>query len=134
MDWMKQVLDLFLHLDKHLDGAIAEYGAWTYGILFGIIFAETGLVVTPFLPGDSLLFAAGALAGRENGALHSGLLFVLLTVAGSIGENCNYWIGRLVGKRVPFSDNARILKKRYIDRTHAFFESYGVKAIILARF
>lgn len=134
MDWLTQLLDLFLHLDVHLDRAISEYGAWTYGILFAIIFAETGLVVTPFLPGDSLLFAAGALAGREGGTLHSGWLFVLLTIAAIIGDNLNYWIGRLMGSRIRFRDDARFLRKQYLDRTHAFFEAYGVKAIILARF
>src|SRR5262245_21143247 len=134
MEWLTQFIDFFLHVDKHIDALISDYGAWTYAILATIVFCETGLVVTPFLPGDSLLFAAGALAGREGNILNSLWLFLLLTGAAIVGDNCNYWIGRLIGPHVPFKDNARFLKKKYLTRTHAFFERYGRSAIILARF
>jgi membrane-associated protein len=120
-----------LHLDKSLGGIIAAYGAWTYLILFTVIFCETGLVVTPFLPGDSLLFAAGTMAGA--GHLRLGVLLAVLSSAAIIGDNVNYWIGRYIGPRA-FSGHVRFLKKGHLDRTHRFFEKYGGKTIILARF
>lgn len=123
--------DLLLHLDDHLAEIIGQYGTWTYLILFLIVFAETGLVVTPFLPGDSLLFAAGTFAGM--GALDPWLLFFLLAVAGIAGDTVNYWVGRWVGPRA-FSGNVRWLRQDYLDRTEKFYEKHGGKTIVLARF
>ncbi len=131
MDWIKFFLDVFLHLDKHLGEVIGNYGTWTYAILLVIIFCETGLVVTPFLPGDSLLFAAGAFAAL--GKLDPLWLFLLLSAAAIGGDTVNYWIGAWIGPRA-FSGEIRFLKKEYLDRTHAFFEKYGGKTIIIARF
>ena len=133
MDWIAYFLDLFLHLDKHLVEVIKDYGVWTYLILFAIIFCETGLVVTPFLPGDSLLFAAGALAASPGKPLDPMWLFVLLSIAAIAGDTVNYWIGAYIGPRA-FSGDIRFLKKEYLDRTHAFYEKYGGKTIIIARF
>lgn len=132
VEFLSYLIDFFLHLDDHLDRLTQEYGVWTYSILFAIIFLETGLVVTPFLPGDSLLFAAGAIAGR--GTLSPALLFVLLTIAGVIGDSVNYAIGKWLGPRVLRSETARWLNRKHLDRTHAFFEKYGGKTIIIARF
>ncbi|MGO8690684.1 MAG: DedA family protein [Thermoguttaceae bacterium] len=120
-----------LHLDTKLGEVIAAYGGWTYLILFVVIFCETGLVVTPFLPGDSLLFAAGTMAGR--GSLNLGILLAVLAAAAIVGDNVNYWIGRYIGPRA-FSGEVRFLKREHLDRTHRFFEKYGGKTIILARF
>lgn len=131
MELISTVIDLFVHLDEHLSGVIQTYGTWTYLLLFLIIFLETGLVVTPFLPGDSLLFAAGTFAGL--GDLNVGLLFGLLSVAAIIGDTVNYWIGHFIGPRA-FSGEVRFLKKEYLDRTHEFYERHGGKTIILARF
>jgi len=131
MEWIKYAIDLFVHLDRHLGQIISDYGTWTYLILLTIIFCETGLVVTPFLPGDSLLFAAGSFAAR--GDLNPHLLFVLLSIAAILGDTANYWIGAYVGPRA-FSGEIRWLKKEYLDRTHQFYEKYGGKTIILARF
>lgn len=131
METIQFLIDLFLHLDKHLSTVIETYGTWTYLLLFAIIFMETGLVVTPFLPGDSLLFAAGAFAGL--GSLNVWLLFGLLSAAAVIGDTVNYWIGHYIGPRA-FSGEVRFLKKEYLDRTHEFYERHGGKTIILARF
>jgi membrane-associated protein len=131
MDFILQMFDIFIHLDKYLETIINQYGTWTYLILFAIIFMETGLVVTPFLPGDSLLFAAGALA--TIGDLNIAFLFALLAGAAVLGDTVNYWIGHYIGPRA-FSGNIRFLKKEYLDRTHAFYEKHGGKTIILARF
>jgi membrane-associated protein len=131
MDIILYLIDLFLHLDKHLHGVIQTYGGWTYLLLFLIIFMETGLVVTPFLPGDSLIFAAGTFAGL--GALNVHVVFVLLASAAILGDTVNYWIGHFIGPRA-FSGNIRFLKKEYLDRTHEFYEKHGGKTIILARF
>lgn len=135
MEWISYGFNLFLHLDKHLGEVIQNYGVWTYLILFIIIFCETGLVVTPFLPGDSLLFAAGSLAANEatHGVLNPWWLFLLLGTAAILGDTVNYWIGACVGPRA-FSGNIRFLKKKHLDRTHAFYEKYGGKTIIIARF
>jgi len=134
MDLIRHIIDLFLHLDKYLSVIIQDYGAWTYGLLFVTIFIETGLVVTPFLPGDSLLFAAGTFASPALGsALHVGVVWILLCLAAIAGDTVNYWIGHFIGPRA-FSGEIRFLKKEYLDRTHAFFERYGGKTIILARF
>jgi membrane-associated protein len=133
MEMIHQVVDLFLHLDKHLNEAMIQHGtAWTYGILFLIIFCETGLVVTPILPGDSLLFAAGALAGG-GGPLSAVWLIVLLTVAAVLGDTVNYWIGHIFGPKMA-AKYPRIVKPEYLQRTHAFYEKYGGSTIILCRF
>ncbi|MBV9773668.1 MAG: DedA family protein [Gemmatimonadetes bacterium] len=131
MELIRHFVDYFLHLDKHLAELIREYGTWTYAILALIVFCETGLVVTPFLPGDSLLFAAGALAAT--GAMNVGLLAVILMAAVVVGDNVNYWIGHTVGTRV-FRDDARVLKTEYLRRTEGFYEKYGGKTIVIARF
>jgi len=131
LEWIEYFVDLFLHLDRHLDVVIRDYGTWTYLILWVIIFCETGLVVTPFLPGDSLLFAAGAFA--KKGSLDPHVLFLILSVAAILGDTVNYWIGAWIGPRA-FSGEVRFLKKEYLDRTHRFYEKYGGKTIILARF
>lgn len=131
MDLILAAIDFFLHLDVHLAEIISTYGLWTYLILFVIIFAETGFVVTPFLPGDSLIFAAATFAGL--GLLNPFLLFILLAFAAIIGDSVNYAIGHAIGPRV-FREDVRFLKREYLDRTHAFFEKYGGKTIILARF
>ncbi len=132
MELLHQFLDLFLHLDTHLDNVVRDYGVWTYLLLFVIVFCETGLVVTPVLPGDSLLFAAGAIASL--GSLNVALLFGLLSAAAILGDTVNYGVGKFLGPRVLRRENSRILKKEYLDRTHAFFEKYGGKTIIIARF
>lgn len=131
MDLITFIVDFILHLDKHLSTIIQNYGTWTYLLLFLIIFMETGLVVTPFLPGDSLLFAAGTFAGL--GALNVWVLFFLLSAAAILGDTVNYWIGHYIGPRA-FSGNIRFLRKEYLDRTHEFYERHGGKTIILARF
>jgi membrane-associated protein len=133
MEWIKFLFDVFLHLDKHLGEVIQNYGAWTYAILFVIVFCETGLVVTPFLPGDSLLFAAGAFASPSVAALNPLWLFILLSTAAIIGDTVNYWIGAIIGPRA-FSGKIRFLKKEHLDRTHRFYEKYGGWAIIIGRF
>jgi membrane-associated protein len=131
MELLKKLADVFLHLDTHLSQVIAQYGEWTYFILFLIIFCETGLVVTPFLPGDSLLFAAGTFAAL--GALDVRLLVPLLIVAAVVGDTVNYWVGASIGPRA-FEGNLRFLRKEHLDRTRAFYERHGGKTIILARF
>jgi membrane-associated protein len=131
MDLLRSVIDLFLHLDQHLSRVIADYGVWTHLILFLIVFAETGLVVTPFLPGDSLLFAAGTFAAL--GSLDLWLLVVLLVAAAILGDTVNYWVGAWIGPRA-FSGNVKFLRKDYLERTHAFYEKHGGKTVILARF
>jgi membrane-associated protein len=131
IDQVKFLIDFILHIDEHLTTIIARYGLWTYAILFAIIFVETGLVVMPFLPGDSLLFAAGAFASK--GALNPVVLTVLLTIAAVIGDTVNYWVGRYFGPRV-FTENRRFLNKRHLDRAQEFYERHGGKAIVFARF
>jgi membrane-associated protein len=134
---MDAIIELFLHFDRHLAEFVADYGLWVYGLLFAIIFAETGLVVTPFLPGDSLLFAAGALAA--SGLLNIWLLLGLLVVAAVLGDAVNYAAGNAVGPRVFTSIDRtsfwqRMLNKDHLARAHAFFEKYGGKAVVLGRF
>jgi len=131
MDLLKQLLEFFLHLDKHLSEVIRDYGTWTYLILFLIIFCETGLVVTPFLPGDSLLFAAGTFAAL--GALSPWVLFAALSAAAILGDTVNYWIGKKIGPRA-FSGTVRFLKQEHLRKTEAFYERHGRKTIIIARF
>jgi membrane-associated protein len=127
-----EIIDFILHIDDYLVRLISDYGPLIYGILFLIVFCETGLVVTPFLPGDSLLFAAGALAA-STGQMNVWLLFVLLSIAAILGDSVNYAIGRRLGTRI-FSDDARILKTSYLKRTEAFYEKHGNRTIIMARF
>lgn len=124
--------DVVLHLDRHLDVIIQHYGPWTYALLFALIFAETGLVVTPFLPGDSLLFAAGTFAAR--GSLDVGVLFLTLAMAAVLGNTANYWIGTATGFRVTQPRFARWVNRGYLDRARQFYEHYGGLAIVLARF
>ena len=131
MGFLRTALDFFLHLDRHLAEITAQYGTWTYAILAGILFCETGLVVTPFLPGDSLLFTAGALAAL--GSLDPRLLNLLLFVAVLAGDNVNYWVGRFIGPRA-FTGDYRFFRKEHLQRTHAFFERHGGKTVVLARF
>src|SRR5262245_56590194 len=124
--------DLFFHTKEFLESLIREYQGWTYLILFVIVFCETGLVVTPFLPGDSLLFATGAIAA--GGSLRVDLLMLVFVVAALCGDNVNYWIGRYIGPKVFQRPDSRWLKKKHLERTHGFFEKYGGKTIIIARF
>ena len=134
MEIIQTLIDLFLHLDEHLSVIIQNYGSLTYLLLFIVIFMETGLVVTPFLPGDSLLFAAGTFASPAlNSPLNIVMLWVLLCAAAILGDTVNYWIGHFIGPRA-FSGEIRFLKKEYLDRTHEFYERHGGKTIILARF
>ncbi len=131
MDILKQFLDVILHLNQHLDTLVQNYGPWVYGILFLIVFCETGLVVTPFLPGDSLLFAVGALAAR--GSLDIYLVAVLLLVAAILGDTVNYWVGKLVGQKL-IERYPKLFRPEHLRRTHDFFERYGGKTIVIARF
>jgi membrane-associated protein len=132
MELLKGFTEILLHLDTHLDLVIRNYGFWTYGIFFLIIFLETGLVVTPFLPGDSLLFAAGTFAAI--GSLDAKWLVIFLSIAAIAGDTLNYWIGYTVGPKVFSKEKSRFLNKKYLYRTHQFYEKYGGKTIILARF
>lgn len=132
MELIKTLFDFFMHLDVHLSELIQNYGMWTYLILFLIIFCETGLVVTPVLPGDSLLFAAGAFAALD--ALDVRLLFILLSIAAVAGDTANYWIGAYVGPKIFNKEKVRFLNKEHLDRTHQFYEKYGGKTIVIARF
>ncbi len=132
MEILTFFVDLILHLDDYLPQLISQYGHWVYLILFLIVFCETGLVVTPILPGDSLLFVAGTLAAV--GALDINLLCILLCIAAILGDTVNYWIGAWVGPKVFHEENSRFFKKEYLDRTHQFYERYGGKTIIIARF
>jgi len=132
MDLIKGFLDLLLHLDTHLGALIVSSGGWIYAILFVIIFCETGLVITPFLPGDSLLFAAGTLAA--SGDLHLPRLLAILSLAGILGDSVNFAIGNAIGPKVFQYPDSRFLRKEYLERTHRFYEKHGGKTIILARF
>ncbi len=132
MDLIKALFEILMHLDKHLDLLIRNYGVWTYGILFLIIFLETGLVVTPFLPGDSLLFAGGTFAAL--GSLDAKWLIIFLSIAAIAGDTVNYWIGYTIGPKVFSKEKSRFLNKEYLYRTHRFYEKYGGKTIILAQF
>jgi membrane-associated protein len=132
LEILHSLIDIFLHLDRHLSVVIQNYGAWTYLILFLIIFCETGLVVTPFLPGDSLLFAAGTFAA--SGSMEVEWLFPLLSLAAIGGNTVNYWIGYRIGPKVFQKKNVRFLNKEYLDRTHRFYEKHGGKTIVIARF
>jgi membrane-associated protein len=129
MDFFLNYIDFVLHIDRHLDGLIQTYGTWVYLILFAIIFCETGLVVTPFLPGDSLLFVTGTIAAR--GSLELQTTLALLTAAAIIGDNVNYWTGRFVGAKIV---ERGWVRKEYLDRTHHFYEKYGGKTVFLGKF
>lgn len=131
MDYILNLIDFIIHIDKHLDAITTQYGFWTYLVLFVIVFCETGLVVTPILPGDSLLFAGGAIAAR--GTLNPHLMAATLIVAAVIGDAVNYTIGHYLGPKV-LTSNSRIFRREYIDKTHRFYERYGGKTIIFARF
>ena len=133
-DLIKKLVDFVLHIDAHLAEIIRDYGTWTYAVLFLIIFAETGLVVTPFLPGDSLLFAAGAFCAKPETGLNVHLMAGLLFIAAVLGDTLNYWIGAKIGPAVFKRDDSMFLRKKHLERAHAFFEKYGGRAIILARF
>jgi membrane-associated protein len=128
MEYIQTVVDLFLHLDKHLAQVVQNFGVWTYAILFLIVFCETGLVVTPFLPGDSLLFASGAISAQSD--LQVNLIFILLTIAAIFGDTVNYWSGKYLGIKVF----GRFIRQEHIEKTHQFFEKYGGKTIVIARF
>jgi len=132
LDLLTAFIDIVMHLDAHLLALTQQYGVWVYAILFLIIYCETGLVITPFLPGDSLLFVAGALCGMD--ALQLELLIPLLILAAFSGDNTNYWIGRLLGMRLLNRANAKLIKREHLDKTHAFYEKHGGKTIIFARF
>jgi membrane-associated protein len=132
LDILASLWDLLVHLDVHLGSLIAQYGVWVYAILFAIVFAETGLVVTPFLPGDSLLFVAGALAALGGIDVH--ILVLSLVLAAVLGNSTNFAIGRYLGKRLFRDKSARWLNPVYLDRTHAFYEKHGGKAVLISRF
>ena len=132
MEYIASFIELLLHIDRYLIELVSHYGAWIYAILFAIVFCETGLVVTPFLPGDSLLFAAGSLAAVGQMDVH--FLFMLLTAAAVLGDTVNYACGHVLGDKVIAAENPRFLKKEYLARTHRFFEKHGGKTIVLARF
>jgi membrane-associated protein len=134
MELISQLLDYFLHLDAHLNEVARVLGPWLYALLFAIVFCETGLVVTPFLPGDSLLFAVGALAASPGSALSMPLLALLLIVAAVVGDAVNYAIGKRVGPRIFYSESSRWLNKEHLVRAQRFYERYGAKTIVLARF
>jgi membrane-associated protein len=134
MQTIQTLLSFFLHLDVHMVSFVAQHGAWVYGVLFLIIFCETGLVFFPFLPGDSLLFAAGALAAKAPTEMNIGLLFILLLMASLLGNQLNYLVGKFIGPRLFRSHHSIFLNKKYLDRASQFYRTYGAKTIILARF
>lgn len=134
MEYITYLIDFIFHIDVHLRLLVENYGVWVYGILFLIIFCETGLVVTPFLPGDSLLFVAGALSVITANHLNVHLLVLLLIVAAILGDGINYVIGRYLGQKLFSNPNSKIFRQKYLDKTHAFYEKHGGKTIILARF
>lgn len=134
MEYLQFIFDFILHIDVHLAQLVADYGVWVYAILFLIIFCETGLVVTPFLPGDSLLFVAGALCALPATDMNVHLMVLILIVAAIAGDASNYLIGRFAGEKLFSNPNSKIFKQSYLDKTHAFYKKYGGKTIILARF
>jgi membrane-associated protein len=132
MGFVPRLIDLLLHVDKYLDLIIQQFGLLTYVLLFVVVFCETGLVVTPFFPGDSLLFTVGAFAAR--GSLDLTAALVVLAAAAILGDTVNYWIGAIVGPKVFHKENVRFLNKKHLERTHEFYERYGAKTIVIARF
>jgi membrane-associated protein len=133
MHLFHELINFVLHIDTYLEAWIYTYQNWTYLILFAIIFCETGLVVTPFLPGDSLLFAAGAFAAKESHPLNIAIIVVLLIIAAFAGDNSNYFIGRFLGMKV-YEKDYKLIKKKYLHKTHTFYEKHGGKALVIARF
>jgi membrane-associated protein len=133
MDWIAKLVNIILHLNLYLGQVADSYGAWIYAILFLIIFCETGLVVTPFLPGDALLFTVGTLTA-QNGPLNLPIILILLTVAGILGHTTNYWIGNSIGQKLFSNPRSRIFNRKHLEQTHAFFERHGAKTIMLSRF
>ena len=134
MEYIQFVIDFILHIDQHMIELVQDYHLWTYAILFLIIFCETGLVVTPFLPGDSLLFVAGAITAQPDMPLEIGYLVLIVFAAALLGDSCNYMIGHFFGKKLFSNPNSRIFKQSSLDKTHEYFRKYGGKTIILARF
>lgn len=134
MELLSQFIDIILHLDKHLAVLVQQYGPWIYGILFFIVFAETGFVIFPFLPGDSLLFVAGALAALGEGGMDLSTLVVVLTLAAVLGNTVNYQIGRTLGPKVFHWENSRFFNRAALEKTHAFYERHGGKTLVLSRF
>lgn len=133
IDLLKEFIDIILHIDIHLHQWVTDYRTWTYLILFIIIFMETGFVVTPFLPGDSLLFAAGTIAAMDGEPLNIIVLLLILTIAAYVGDTVNYFIGKSIGHKV-YEKNYKLIKREHLDKTHAFYEKHGGKTIIIARF
>jgi membrane-associated protein len=133
MDWLAKFVNIILHLNLYLGQVADSYGSWIYALLFLIIFSETGLVVTPFLPGDALLFTVGTLTA-EQGPLNLPLILALLTIAGIIGHTVNYWIGQKLGQKLFSNPQSRIFRRRYLEQTHGFYERHGAKTIMLSRF
>lgn len=133
MDWLAKIVDVILHLNLYLGQLADSYGSWIYALLFLIIFSETGLVVTPFLPGDALLFTVGTLTA-QNGPLNLPIILVLLTVAGILGHTANYWIGKKIGQKLFSNPKSRIFNRKHLEQTHAFYERHGAKTIMLSRF
>ncbi|MCW8469628.1 DedA family protein [Fluoribacter gormanii] len=131
---LNSIFDYIIHIDVYLNTIVTTYGFWTYLLLFAVIFCETGLVVTPFLPGDSLLFAAGSMAAQAGNPLNISILFFLLFFASVLGNQINFMIGRLLGPRIFFADSSWLLNKKHLQETHAFYEKHGGKTIIFARF
>jgi membrane-associated protein len=135
VEFLAQFIDIVLHVDKYLAALLAQYGTWIYVILFAIVFCETGLVVTPFLPGDSLLFVAGALAATSGGSFGIDIVIAVLLAAAVLGDNTNYWIGRWAGKRIlAWGDTSRYFNRKAFDVTHAYYEAHGGKTMLVARF
>lgn len=128
------LIDIFLHLDTTLEKVIADYQTWVYLILFAVVFCETGFVVTPFLPGDSLLFAAGSLAAMQNSVLDVWYVYIVLSAAAILGDSTNYWIGRFIGPKIFHKEKVRLLNKKHLDEAHAFYDRHGGKTIFIARF
>ncbi|KAA0991150.1 DedA family protein [Dyadobacter aurulentus] len=134
MEFLRQFIDIFLHLDKHLFDIVQEYGTLTYLILFLIVFTETGLVIMPLLPGDSLLFAAGAIAANESTGLNVWLIIILLIIAALLGDNLNYFVGKKLGGEIKKRERILFLKREYLEKTEAFYEKHGGSTVIMARF
>lgn len=134
MEFLTQFIDFFLHLDKHLFNIVEEYGTLTYVILFLIVFTETGLVIMPLLPGDSLLFAAGAIAANETTGLNVWLIIIILIIAALLGDNVNYFIGKTFGGQIKKREKILFLKREYLEKTEAFYEKHGGSTVIMARF
>ncbi len=134
MEFIQFIVDFILHIDQHLIQLVQDYHLWTYAILFVIVFCETGLVVTPFLPGDSLIFVGGAIASQPDVPLEIGFLLSVIFAAAVLGDSCNYAIGHFFGKKLFSNPNSKIFKQSYLDKTHNYFKKYGGKTIILARF